>query len=141
MWTTSITPRVSETDGAGHINNNFVPVWFEAGRREVFRILTPDLSFAGWRVALVNMNVDYLAQTYFQEDAQVRTWVERLGTKSFTLYEELWQGERQTAKGTVTYVYFNYDTQTPEPIPDAARAQLTTHMRDGAVSDAAGSPP
>ena len=44
MFTTPITPRASETDGAGHINNTVVPVWFEAGRREIFRIFTPDLT-------------------------------------------------------------------------------------------------
>lgn len=65
MWRTPITPRVSETDGAGHVNNCFVPVWFEAGRREIFRILTPDLDFARWRVALVNINIDYTAQIFF----------------------------------------------------------------------------
>ena len=79
MFETTITPRVSETDGAGHINNVFVPVWFEAGRREIFRILTPDLSFTHWRATLVNMNVDYLAQIYLNEDVQVRTWIERIG--------------------------------------------------------------
>ena len=83
MWETPITPRVSETDGAGHINNTVIPIWLEAGRREVFRILTPDLSFGKWRVALVNMNVDYLDQTYFQQDALVKTWVERVGGKNY----------------------------------------------------------
>ncbi|MEK9673283.1 MAG: thioesterase family protein [Rhodospirillaceae bacterium] len=135
MWKTPITPRVSETDGAGHINNNFVPIWFEAGRREVFRILTPDLDFAKWRVALVNMNVDYLAQTYFHEEAEVRNWVDRLGTKSFTLYEELWQGERLRARGMVTYVYFIHEMQTSAPMPDGARDALAAHLRaEGATA-------
>ena len=58
MIRTAIAPRVSETDSAGHINNCFVPIWLEAGRREIFRILTPDLRFANWRVALVNTNID-----------------------------------------------------------------------------------
>ncbi len=131
MWETQITPRVSETDGAGHINNVFIPVWFEAGRREVFRILTPDLAFRGWRVALVNMSVDYLAQAYFQEQATVRIWVERLGNKSFTLYEELRQGDRLCARGRATYVYFNYDKQAAEAIPEDARRALSNHLRDG----------
>ena len=74
MFKTAIVPRVSETDGAGHINNTVVPIWFEAGRREVFRILTPDLAFKHWRIALVNMNVDYLAQIFLDKTAQVCTW-------------------------------------------------------------------
>ena len=58
MFETTITPRVSETDGAGHINNVFVPVWFEAGRREIFRILTPDLSLeTATLCAMVSMDL------------------------------------------------------------------------------------
>ena len=129
MFETAIIPRVSETDGAGHINNVFVPVWMEAGRRDIFRILTPDLNFDAWRIALVNTNIDYMAQIYFHDDAVVRTWVDRVGTKSFTLYEEIWQGERLCAKGKTTYVYFNYNTQKGEGVPDAERAALEAHLR------------
>ena len=82
MFETAIIPRVSETDGAGHINNVFVPVWMEAGRRDIFRILTPDLNFDAWRIALVNTNIDYISQIYFQDDAVVRTWVDRVGAKN-----------------------------------------------------------
>ena len=131
MIETPIIPRVSETDGAGHINNTVIPIWFEGGRTEIFRVLTPDLAFKNWRVALVNMNVDYLAQTYFQDPAVVRTWVDKVGTKSFTLYEELWQGARLCAKGTATYVYFNYDDQEAKPVPENVRVALLTHSRNG----------
>ena len=131
MIETSIIPRVSETDGAGHINNTVIPIWFEGGRTEIFRVLTPDLNFKNWRVALVNMNIDYLAQTYFQDPAVVRTWVDKVGTKSFTLYEELWQGARLCAKGTATYVYFNYDDQEAKPVPENVRVALLTHSRNG----------
>ena len=131
MIETPIIPRVSETDGAGHINNTVIPIWFEGGRTEIFRVLTPDLDFKNWRVALVNMNVDYLAQTYFQDPAVVRTWVDKVGTKSFTLYEELWQGARFCAKGTATYVYFNYDDQEAKPVPENVRVALLTHSRNG----------
>ena len=131
MIETPIIPRVSETDGAGHINNTVIPIWFEGGRTEIFRVLTPDLNFKNWRVALVNMNIDYLAQTYFQDPAVVRTWVDKVGTKSFTLYEELWQGARLCAKGTATYVYFNYDDQEAKPVPENVRVALLTHSRNG----------
>ena len=131
MIETPIIPRVSETDGAGHINNTVIPIWFEGGRTEIFRVLTPDLDFKNWRVALVNMNIDYLAQTYFQDPAVVRTWVDKVGTKSFTLYEELWQGARLCAKGTATYVYFNYDDQEAKPVPENVRAALLVHSRNG----------
>ena len=130
MFKTTIVPRVSETDGAGHINNTVVPIWFEAGRREVFRILTPDLAFKHWRIVLVNMNVDYLAQIYLDKTVQVCTWVERIGIKSFSLYEELWQGEQLCSKGTVTYVYFDYRSNKSELIPDDIKNALQQHTLD-----------
>jgi len=132
MFRTPIVPRVSETDGAGHINNCFVPIWLEAGRREIFRIITPDLGFAAWRVALVNTNIDYTAQLYFAHDATVLTWVDHIGNKSFRLYEEVHQTGRLCARGTATYVYFNYDTQEGEPIPASVRAAFQQHLRDAA---------
>jgi acyl-CoA thioester hydrolase len=131
MFSLKVTPRVTDTDGAGHVNNNASPVWFEAGRREIFRMFTPDLSFARWRLALVNMNVDYLAQLHYHHDAEVRTWVDRIGTKSFTLYEEIWQRDTLCTRGTATYVCFNYQTQASEPIPGEVRARLGEHLREG----------
>ena len=106
------------------------PVWLEAGRREIFRALTPDLAFANWRVAMVNMNIDYLDQIYFQADVEVRTWVERLGTKSFTLYEEIWQGDRRCVEGRATYVCYDYSEERSIPVPAAARAFFETLQRD-----------
>lgn len=132
MFRTPIVPRVSETDGAGHINNCFVPIWLEAGRREIFRIITPDLGFTAWRVALVNTNIDYTAQLYFAHDAEVLTWVDHIGNKSFRLYEEVHQTGRLCARATATYVYFNYDTQQGEPIPDHVRAAFGRHLRAAA---------
>ena len=127
MLSTLVVPRVSETDGAGHINNTVVPIWFEAGRREIFRIFTPDLTFERWHLALVNMNVDYLAQIYLNTTAEVRTWVEHIGNKSCRLYEELWQEEQLCAKGTVTYVYFDYQTNKSAPIPGSIKTALLHH--------------
>ncbi len=124
MLITTIVPRVSETDAAGHINNVFVPIWFEAGRREIFRVLTPDLSFGDWRAILVNMNVDYEDQIYFHESVEVRTWVDRIGNKSFTVGEELWQGGRRCARGTAVYVNFNFATQGSEALSESVIAQL-----------------
>jgi acyl-CoA thioester hydrolase len=129
MFSTSITPRVSETDGAGHINNTVVPIWLEAGRREIFRILSPELSFEDWWVALVNTNVDYLAQIFWQHEIEVRTRVDHVGTKSFRLYEEIWQRDLLCVKGTVTYVYFDFRQQCSLPIPDRARDRLLEHRR------------
>lgn len=130
MFKTVIQPRVSETDGVGHINNTTVPVWFEAGRNEIFKMFMPDLSFANWRLIVVHTSIDFVSQVYFGKEAEVLTWVEKIGNSSFTLYEELHQEQRLCAKGTVVYVNYNQQTQRSEPIPPHIRNQLAAHLRE-----------
>lgn len=129
MFELEIVPRVSETDGAGHVNNCVIPIWFEAGRRPIFRYLTPNLLFRDWKAALVNMNVDYVKQTYFQDKVVVRTWIKKIGNKSFQVYEEILQNNELCARGTATYVYFDYQEQKSKIIPAHIQSQLEKHLR------------
>ena len=132
MFTTRIQPRVSETDGLGHINHTTIPVWFEAARKEIFKIVTPDLSFENWHAVVVNINVDYLHETYFGEEVTIHTWVEKIGNRSFVIGEELYQSNKLCAKGTATYVYFNPSTRKAETIPKPIREQLENHLQNSA---------
>jgi acyl-CoA thioester hydrolase len=127
MYKKIIEPRVSETDGVGHINNTTVPIWFEAARNEIFKLFTPDSAFENWKMIILNMNVDYLKQIYFGRDVVVYTWVKRIGNSSLQLYEEIHQDTGICAKGTVTYVNFNLKTQKTEPISDEIRQELELH--------------
>lgn len=128
MYRTQIEPRVSETDGVGHINNTTVPIWFEAGRNQIFKLFTPDDSFQNWKMIIINMNVDYMDQIYFGRDVEVRTWVKRIGNSSLELYEEIHQDDRLCAKGTAIYVNFNLQSQKSEPIPERIRVELGKRM-------------
>lgn len=129
MFETRIEPRVSETDGAGHINNTTIPVWFEAGRNKIFEMFMPNMSFEDWRCIVLHTSVDFVKQTYFGRDAIVKTWVEKICNTSFVLYEELHQDGHVCAKGNVVYINFDLKTQSKEPIPDHIRMKLEEHMR------------
>lgn len=98
MYKTTLTPRVSETDAVGHINNTTLPVWFEAGRNPLFELFTPDHDFAKWKMVIVKTTLEFTGQVYFGKDAEVHTWVERIGNSSLELYEELYQEGRLCAK-------------------------------------------
>ena len=127
MIVTYLTPRVSETDGVGHINNVFIPIWFEAGRREIFRIFSPRLDFKNWRLALVKVEVEYVDQIYLANDVEIRTGVEKIGNSSFTIKEEIQQTDRLCAKGKCIYVNYNFNTKKSEIIPETIRKKLETH--------------
>ncbi len=128
MFIKVIEPRVSETDGAGHINNTTIPVWFESGRDEIFRIFTPSLSFQEWKCVIVKMNVEYVGQIYYGSPITVMTWISRIGKSSFEVYEEIHQDQKLCAKGNATYVNFNFVTQKSEPIPEEIRNELKPHL-------------
>ncbi|MFD1032468.1 acyl-CoA thioesterase [Metaplanococcus flavidus] len=135
MYETTIEPRVSETDGVGHINNTTIPVWFEAGRHEIFKLFTPDHSFENWKMIILNMNVTYKKQIHFGQDVLVKTSVSRIGNSSLELYEEIWQGDVLCVEGKVTYVNFNLQAQKAERIPDSIREELGKHMVQGETSE------
>jgi len=130
MFVTRIRPRVSETDGVGHINNTTIPVWLEAGREEIFRMFTPDLSFRNWRMIIVNMKIDFLKEMVLGQEVEVRTWVKKIGRTSLQLEEEIHQGGRLCVRGECTYVNYNLAERKAEPIPPHIRQQLLAHVRE-----------
>lgn len=130
MFTTTISPRVSETDAIGHINNTVIPVWFEAARQGVFELLGPVDDFAQWRAIVVNLNIDYRAEIFYPEPVTIRTWVDRVGRTSFGLYEEAWQGDRLCCVGRVTYVNVDPSTKRGAAIEGDVRQSLEAHLRD-----------
>ncbi|RFU62284.1 thioesterase family protein [Bacillus sp. V59.32b] len=128
MFLTTIQPRISETDGAGHINNTTIPIWFEAGRDEIFKLFTPSLQFKDWKLLLVNMNIDFTHEIFYGREVMIRTWIERLGNSSFTIKEEIYQDDILCAKGSSAYVNYNFQLKKSERIPDYIREQLKGHL-------------
>ena len=124
MIFTNIVPRVSETDGVGHINNVFVPIWFEAGRREIFRIFSPNLDFVNWKLALVKVTIEYVDQLYLAENVEIRTGIEKIGNSSFTIKEEIHQTDRLCAKGEAIYVNYDFNEKKSETISNEIRDKL-----------------
>ena len=124
MIFTNIVPRVSETDGVGHINNVFVPIWFEAGRREIFRIFSPNLDFVNWKLALVKVTIEYVDQLYLAENVEIRTGIEKIGNSSFTIKEEIHQTDRLCAKGEAIYVNYDFNEKKSKTISNEIRDKL-----------------
>lgn len=128
MFETIIQPRVSETDGVGHINNTTIPIWLEAGRNPLFKIFNPKDDFENWRMVIVKTSVEYKAQIYFGSDVQIKCWVKRIGNSSLELYEEIWQNVTKCIEASTVYVNFNTELQKSEPIPHDIKMILEQHQ-------------
>ena len=128
MYKTILTPRVSETDGVGHINNTTLPLWFEAARNPLFDLFTPDHDFAKWKMVIVKTVLEFTGQIYFGKDVAVNVWVKKIGNSSLELYEELYQEGNLCARNTAVYVNYDLDSQKSKKIPEAIRQELAKHL-------------
>lgn len=128
MLKTSIRPRFSDTDALGHINNTVIPVWFLEAREPVLGWFAPGGDLNAGSIAVVRVEVDYLAETRFGEDVTIRTRVERVGNSSFVLLQEVDQAGEITARGRTTLVHFDPDGRRSRPVPDEIRSKLEQHQ-------------
>ena len=130
MFTTTVTPSFGDIDGLGHVNNTVLARWFEMARNPIFRIFEPDLnlSHSVWTLIMARTEYDFVGELFFQYDVEIRTFIERIGTKSFTVYQEAWQENRLCAKGKAVVVHFNFEQKETTPIPEDKKAKLTAHL-------------
>ncbi|WP_298829487.1 thioesterase family protein [uncultured Planococcus sp.] len=128
MYKTILTPRVSETDAVGHINNTTLPVWFEAARNPLFDLFTPDHDFAKWKMVIVKTTLEFTGQIYFGQDVEVNVWVKKIGGSSLELYEELYQDNNLCAQNTAVYVNYNLNKKKSEQISEEIRLELGKHL-------------
>ncbi|MCZ8533807.1 acyl-CoA thioesterase [Psychrobacillus psychrodurans] len=128
MYQTIIEPRVSETDGVGHINNTTVPIWLEGGRNKLFSLFNPDLSFKDWKMIILKTTIEYKQQIYFGRNVEIKCWIKRIGNSSLELYEEIWQHDRLTVQANTIYVNYNVHENKSEIIPNEIRKELEQHL-------------
>lgn len=130
MFKELITPRFSDTDALGHINNTMVPIWFEGARDPIFRLFSPELDVQNWQLILAKIDVSYQAQMYYGQPIEIRTYISRIGGASFDVYQELWQDEKLVSSGTAVLVHFCYKENTSKKISDSVKSEMQQHLID-----------
>jgi acyl-CoA thioester hydrolase len=128
MWQDIISPRFSDTDALGHINNTVFAVWFEGARQDVFKIFTPELNLRQWPLIIASVKLDYHAQTHYGADVEIRTYISRIGGSSFDVYQEAWQHGVKTVSGTAVLVQFEYAANKAVVISAEQKQQLNRHL-------------
>ncbi|WP_371373964.1 acyl-CoA thioesterase [Thalassotalea aquiviva] len=128
MFKQIITPRFSDTDALGHINNTLLPVWFEGARTPIFKLFSPDLDLTNWPLILAKMEVEFHAQLYLQHDIEIRTYISHMGNSSFTVHQQAWQQGQKCASGNAVMVHFSYQKQGSVAIPESVKTELQQHF-------------
>ena len=129
MFTTTVRPRFGDMDLLGHINNTVPVVWFELARNPIIEIFDPNLELRRETFTLImaHTDYDYISPLYFQHEVEIKTWIKRIGTKSFTSYHEAWQQGRLCVKGSAVMVHYDFNAEKSTPIPEDKKKLLAQH--------------
>lgn len=119
MHQIEVTVRFGETDALGHINNTSYFIYLEEARIRFIESLGLGMDTRSWNFILASTKCDFVSQGYFNQQLYIKTYVSRIGTKSFQLEHEIVSAKTGDiiAKGNAIMVYFNFDQQASEPLP------------------------
>jgi acyl-CoA thioester hydrolase len=128
--------RWSDPDMLGHVNHARILSLIEDARMGLLS-LSPTVSAEHGRsprgIILARLEVDYLHQVRYRVDESlaVDTWVSKLGTKSLTMRQELFQDDRVALRLDAICVGFDYDADASRPFDNDERAFWSTYQEDG----------
>lgn len=130
MFIRTLEPAFSDTDALGHINNTRLPVWFEQGRTDLFRLFTPDLDPRKWRLILARFDVEFHAELFYGQLVEIRTSLSHLGNSSFTVTQQAWQAGHLAAQGNTVMVHYDHERKQATPITGDLRQALREHLQE-----------
>lgn len=123
---TPIQKRFSDIDSFCHVNNVSQQMYFDIGKSDFFdRMIQPGALFARVRFVTAATDTSYLSQIRFQEPVEVTTQVERIGTKSMTLRQQIVDRSGAVrSESRSVMVAFDFEAQQSVPLPEAWRTAL-----------------
>lgn len=133
VLSTQITPRISETNMAGHISNTVLPVWFEAGRAAIYAMFRDCADFDSSPLVIKTFTVTFHRELELSGEVTIECAVTRVGRTSFALTERAVQDGRVCATGDVVYVVVG--AEGPVAVPDSIREQLNAHQVSDSIRE------
>ncbi len=129
MYVARVALRWSDMDALGHINNSEYLRYLEQARIEFLA----DAAAAGVTrdagLLVARHEVDYRKpMPYRREPVEIPTWVDKIGTTSFTFGHEVVADEVVYAGARTVIVCIDKDNR-PTPVPTALRRHLEGFTR------------
>ncbi|GAM14449.1 acyl-CoA thioesterase [Mesobacillus selenatarsenatis] len=130
MQEIQVQARFGETDALGHINNTSYFVYLEEARIRFFESLGYSMELNDWKFILASTKCDFVSQGYFDQLLTVKTYVSRIGSKSFQLEHDIVcsQTQQLIAKGNAIIVYYDFTNQKSESLPELLKEGLKSYL-------------
>jgi acyl-CoA thioester hydrolase len=125
-----VQARFGETDALGHINNTSYFVYLEEARIRFFELLGYSMELNDWKFILASTKCDFVSQGYFDQLLTVKTYVSKIGSKSFQLEHDIVcsQTQQLIAKGNAIVVYYDFTNQKSEVLPELLKVGLKSYL-------------
>ena len=123
--------RWSDPDTYGHVNHARALSLLEDARL-LMASDAPGVVAGRPDIILARLEVDYLRQLYYRagERLCVRSWLTRVGTKSFTMRQELVQDDQAAIRLDAVLVVFDITTDASRAMTDEERAYWGSYLAD-----------
>jgi len=128
MVETPIQMRFADVDQLGHVNNVNLQHYFDIGKTDYYmQILHLTINWKKTGFIQKATNTVYEAQTRMGEPIVVRSKVEKVGTTSFGMYQEIVNKDTGELKAYShsTLVMFDFEKQEKIPVPTEWRKAIS----------------
>lgn len=135
MITTPIQLRFNDIDIQGHMYNGQYQHIFDLGKNEYFeRVLGIEHMDGEQTVVTANSTTNFYVPVGMKDKIVIRTGIERVGTKSFTVFQQMVDLNTDIIKADsrTVLVGWNAVTKGSFPIPDAWREKIE---REGDINE------
>jgi acyl-CoA thioester hydrolase len=124
--------RWSDPDSYGHVNHARALSLLEDARLAMGLDAPGVVPGRQPDIILARLEVDYLRQLHYRVGAQVcvRSWVTRVGTKSFTMRQELMQDDEVAIRLDAVIVLFDITTDASRAMTAEERAYWSSWLAE-----------
>ncbi|MGB1560072.1 MAG: acyl-CoA thioesterase [Sinimarinibacterium flocculans] len=123
--------RWSDLDMLGHVNNSRFFSFDESARLEYFgELMRDDPTFWKQRgFILARIECDFLAQLHHPAQVDVGFRIARIGRSSMDTLAGMFVDGKPVATSRGVLVWYDYEQQKPQPVPDDVRALIRERER------------
>ena len=120
--------RFGDIDRMGHVNNARQMEYLDIGKADYsHRVMMHSAQVENITPIVAAVKVDFLAQLLYRDDVLVRTWVERIGTKSITMRQQIvvrTASEKICTEAETVMVAYNRTTGQTVEFPQPWRERI-----------------
>jgi acyl-CoA thioester hydrolase len=78
---------------------------------------------------MAHTDYDFIGELRFGEEVEIRSYVIRIGTKTFTVFHEAWQLGKLRCTSNAVVVHYDFNKKVTTPIPEEKKKLLAEHLK------------